>query len=38
MTKSRTYQVKEVARLARVSVRALLHYDGVGVSALRQAM
>jgi DNA-binding transcriptional MerR regulator len=31
MTKGRTYQVKEVARLAGVSVRALHHYDEIGL-------
>lgn len=31
MTKRRTYQVKEVARLAGVSVRALHHYDELGL-------
>ena len=31
MTRSRTYQVKEVARLAGVSVRTLHHYDSIGL-------
>ena len=31
MTRSRTYQVKELARLAGVSVRALHHYDSIGL-------
>ncbi|HEX5108711.1 MAG TPA: MerR family transcriptional regulator [Vicinamibacterales bacterium] len=31
MTRSRTYQVKDVARLARVSVRTLHHYDAIGL-------
>lgn len=33
MTKGRTYQVKEVARIAGVSVRALHHYDEIGLLA-----
>lgn len=31
MTKGRTYRVKEVARLAGLSVRALHHYDEIGL-------
>ena len=31
MTRSRTYQVKDVARLAGVSVRTLHHYDSIGL-------
>jgi MerR family transcriptional regulator, thiopeptide resistance regulator len=31
VTRSRTYQVKEVARLAGVSVRTLHHYDSIGL-------
>jgi DNA-binding transcriptional MerR regulator len=31
MTKSRTYQVKEVAQLTGMSVRALHHYDEIGL-------
>jgi DNA-binding transcriptional MerR regulator len=31
MTKRVTYQVSEVARLANVSVRALHHYDAIGL-------
>jgi DNA-binding transcriptional MerR regulator len=31
VTRSRTYQVKDVARLAGVSVRALHHYDSIGL-------
>jgi DNA-binding transcriptional MerR regulator len=31
MTKGRAYQVKEVARIAGVSVRALHHYDEIGL-------
>jgi DNA-binding transcriptional MerR regulator len=31
MTKRRTYRVKEVARIAGVSVRALHHYDEIGL-------
>src|SRR5690606_29227657 len=31
MAKGRTYQVKEVARMAGVSVRALHHYDEIGL-------
>lgn len=31
MAKSRTYRVKEVARIAGVSVRALHHYDEIGL-------
>jgi MerR family transcriptional regulator, thiopeptide resistance regulator len=31
VTQSRTYQVKDVARLAGVSVRALHHYDSIGL-------
>lgn len=31
MTRSRTYQVKDVARLTRVSVRTLHHYDAIGL-------
>jgi DNA-binding transcriptional MerR regulator len=33
MTKGRTFQVKEVARIAGVSVRALHHYDEIGLLA-----
>jgi MerR family transcriptional regulator, thiopeptide resistance regulator len=33
MKKGRTYQVKEVARIAGVSVRALHHYDEIGLLA-----
>lgn len=31
MTRSRTYQVKDVARLTGVSVRTRHHYDGIGL-------
>ena len=31
MTRSRTYQVKDAARLAGVSVRTLHHYDSIGL-------
>ena len=31
MTRSRTYQVKDVARLTGVSVRTLHHYDAIGL-------
>jgi DNA-binding transcriptional MerR regulator len=31
MTRSRAYQVRDVARLARVSVRTLHHYDALGL-------
>ena len=31
VTRSRTYQVKDVARLAGVSVRTLHHYDSIGL-------
>lgn len=31
MNKGRTYQVKEVARIARVSVRTLHHYEEIGL-------
>ena len=31
VTRSRTYQVKDVAQLAGVSVRALHHYDSIGL-------
>ena len=31
MTRSRTFQVKDVARLAGVSVRTLHHYDAIGL-------
>ena len=31
MTRSRTYQVKDVAQLAGVSVRTLHHYDAIGL-------
>lgn len=31
MTRSRTYQVKDVARLTAVSVRTLHHYDAIGL-------
>lgn len=31
MKRGRTYQVKEVARMAGVSVRALHHYDEIGL-------
>ena len=31
MTRSRTFQVKDVARLAGVSVRTLHHYDSIGL-------
>jgi DNA-binding transcriptional MerR regulator len=31
VTGSRTYQVKDVARLAGVSVRTLHHYDAIGL-------
>ena len=31
MTRSRTYQVKDVAQLAGVSVRTLHHYDSIGL-------
>ena len=31
MTRSRTYQVKDVARLAGVSIRTLHHYDAIGL-------
>lgn len=31
MKKGRTYQVSEVARIAGVSVRALHHYDAIGL-------
>jgi DNA-binding transcriptional MerR regulator len=31
VTRSRTYQVKDVAELAGVSVRALHHYDSIGL-------
>lgn len=31
MTRSRTYQVKDVARIAGVSVRTLHHYDSIGL-------
>ena len=33
MTRGRTYKVKEVARIAGVSVRALHHYDEIGLLA-----
>ena len=31
MTRTRTYQVKDVARLTGVSVRTLHHYDAIGL-------
>ncbi len=31
MTRSRTYQVRDVARLAGVSIRTLHHYDSIGL-------
>jgi len=31
VTRSRTFQVKDVARLAGVSVRTLHHYDSIGL-------